>query len=104
MEAIFISGVAGLTSIGTYFCATVWLRLPADKLGKALGKMLECVGTSLVFLTVNLAVAVTMVLVVRGLTRTFVSVYMSDDAALVGLSILQGLTFQWWRELSRELP
>jgi len=104
MEAIFISGLAGLTSIGMYLCAILWLRLPAGKLGAALAKMLESVGTTLVFLALNVTVAVSTVLAVRGFTKTFVSVYISDDAALVGLSILQGLTFQWWRELSRGLP
>jgi len=65
--------------------------------------MLESVGTTLVLLTINLAVATTVVLVVRGLTGTFVSVYISDDVTLVGLAILQSLTPQWWRESSRNV-
>ena len=62
--------------------------------------MLEAVGTTLVFLAVNLAMAVTIVLAVRGVTGSFVSVYVTDDAVWMGLSLLQGLTFQWWRGLS----
>jgi hypothetical protein len=103
MQALFILGLAVLTSLGTFFFAIVWLRLPAGQLRTAFGKMLESVGTTLVLLTINLAVATTVVLVVRGLTGTFVSVYISDDVTLVGLAILQSLTLQWWRESSRNV-
>jgi len=103
MQALFILGLVVMTSFGTYFLAIVWLRLPAGQLRPAFGKMLESVGMTLVFLAINLAVAVTVVLALRGLTETFVSVYISDDAALVGLSVLQSLTLQWWRESSRNV-
>ena len=103
MQAIFILALAGLTSVGACFFGVRRLRLSGRNFGAAIGKMLEAVGTTLVFLTVNLAVAVIIVLAVRGLTGTFVSVYVTDDAVWVGLSLLQGLTFHWWRELSAKL-
>jgi hypothetical protein len=103
MRALFILGLAVLTSFSAYFFAIVWLGLPVGQLRTAVGKMLESVGMTLVFLAINLAVTVTVVLTVRGLTATFVSVYIGDDVALVGLSALQSLTLQWWRESSRNV-
>jgi hypothetical protein len=98
MRALFILGLAVLTSFGTYFFAIVWLRLPVGQLRAAFAKMLESVGTILVFVAINLGAAITVVLALRGLTKTFVSVYIVDDATLVALSVLQSLTLQWWRE------
>jgi len=40
------------------------------------------------------------VLGLRGLTERFVSLYSADDAAWLGLALIQGLVFHWWRELS----
>ena len=62
--------------------------------------MLESVGIVLIFLAVNLATAVAVVLAMRGLTGAFVSAYVTDDTVWVGLSLIQGLAFQWWRGLS----
>ncbi len=100
IKANFILALAGLTSVGAYFIGTKWLRLPGRTFGAAIGRMLESVGMTLVFLALNVAVAVTIVLAVRGVTGTFVSIYLTDDAAWVGLSLLQGLTFQSWRKLA----
>ncbi|PYN21668.1 MAG: hypothetical protein DMD99_19190 [Candidatus Rokuibacteriota bacterium] len=100
MQGIFILALAGLTSVGAYFFGIGRLGLSSGSFGAAIGKMLEAVGTTLVFLAVNLAMAVTIVLAVRGVTGSFVSVYVTDDAVWMGLSLLQGLTFQWWRGLS----
>ena len=102
MKAVSILALVGLTSVGAYFFGISRLRLSRQNFGAAIGKTLESVGTTLVFLAVNLTVAVTIVLAVRSLTATFVSVYVADDAVWVGLSFHQGLIFQWWRELSRK--
>jgi hypothetical protein len=40
---------------------------------------------------------VLIVLVVRSFTGLFVSAYVTDDAVWLGLSMIQGLAFQWWR-------
>jgi hypothetical protein len=99
MEATFIAALAGLTSIGAYYFGARTLGLSTAGLGAAIGKMLESVGMILIFLAVNLATAVTVVLAVRGLTDAFVSAYVVDDAVWLGLSLIQGLAFQWWRGL-----
>lgn len=100
MEATFIAALTGLTSIGAYYVGAKMLRLSSVSLGAAIAKMLESVGMVLIFLAVNLTTAVLIVLVVRGLTGAFVSAYVTDDLVWVGLSLIQGLAFQWWRGLS----
>jgi hypothetical protein len=97
MEATFIAALAGLTSISAYYFGARVLRLSSPRLGAAIGKMLESIGTILIFLAVNLAIAVLIVLAVRSFTGLFVSAYVTDDAVWLGLSLIQGLAFQWWR-------
>lgn len=97
MEAVFIAALVGLTSIGAYYVGIRALGLSGAGLGAAIGKMLESVGMVLIFLAVNLTAAILIVLAVRGLTGTFVSAYVTDDAVWLGLSLIQGLAFQWWR-------
>ena len=97
MEATFIAALAGLTSIGAYYFGARVLRLSSPSLGAAIGKMLESIGMILIFLALNLATAVLIVLAVRSFTGLFVSAYVTDDAVWLGLSLIQGLAFQWWR-------
>ena len=100
MEATFIAALAGLTSIGAYYFGARVLRLPGPSFGAAIGKMLESIGTILIFLAVNLTTAVLIVLAARSLTGIFLSAYVTDDAVWLGLSMIQGLAFQWWRASS----
>ena len=65
MEATFIAALAGLTSIGAYYFGARTLGLSSARLGAAIGKMLESVGIVLIFLAVNLATAVAIVLDAR---------------------------------------
>lgn len=101
MEAIFIAALADLTSIGAYYFGAKVLGLSGASLGAAIGKMLQSVGIVLIFLALNLTAAVLIVLAVRGFTGTFVSAYVTDDAVWLGLSLIQGLAFQWWRGVPR---
>jgi hypothetical protein len=55
--------------------------------------MLETVGAVLIFLVADLLVAVIVVVALRSVTGTFVSVYVTDDIAWLGLALLQGLVF-----------
>jgi len=102
MIGIFMLALAGLTSVGAYLLGARRLGLPPARLGAAVGKTLETVGAVLIFLVANLVVAVPLVVALRAVTGTFVSVYVTDDTAWLGLSLLQGLAFQWWREASRK--
>src|SRR5262249_37810310 len=48
----------------------------------------------------DLLVTLVLVVALRSVTSTFVSVYVIDDTVWLGLALLQGLVFQWWREVS----
>jgi hypothetical protein len=101
MEQFFLPILIAVTSAGTYFVAARAGGLSARSIRTALGKTLECAGLILVFLGVNVAVGATAALAARSFLSTFVSVYPVADATLVGLSLLQAITFQWWYELSK---
>src|SRR5262249_31936518 len=85
MEATFIAALAGLTSIGAFYFGARVLRLSSMGLAAAIGKMLESIGIVLIFLAVNLIVAVLIVLIARSLTGFFISAYVTDDAVWLGL-------------------
>ena len=100
MEQFFILVLVGLTSVGAYVLGLSVLGLSRQDIRKAVGKMFECFGISLVFFVINLALGVIAIFLARATMREFVSMYMATDATLPLLSLLQGLTFQWWRDLS----
>ena len=47
--------LVGLTSVGGYLIGLMWFRLSGKALRPALGKMLECVGATLLFAVLNVA-------------------------------------------------
>jgi hypothetical protein len=102
LEALFILVVAGLTSAGAYVFGIARLRFSKSGLWLALGKTCECLGLTLVFCVLNLAVATVAILAMRSLSGQFVSLYIASDTTFLMLSLLQALTFQAWREGSRQ--
>lgn len=100
MIGIFMLALATLTSVAAYLLGVRRLGLEPARLGAAIGRMLETVGAVLIFLAANLLVAVVLVMALRGVTDRFVSIYVTDDAVWLGLALLQGLVFQWWRAVS----
>lgn len=97
MEQAFVVGLIGLTSLGAYLVGTRRLGLPARSLGRATRRMLEGIGFILIFLALNVALGTAIILTMRALAGPFVPVYVMTDLVWVGLAVLQGLTFQWWR-------
>lgn len=100
MEPLFLLVLAGLTSLGAYLVGTHWLGLSRRDLRIAVGKMLECAGMTLLFFIINLGGGVIAILAVRTLTGTFLTLYLLNDVALLGLSLLQALALEWWRGFS----
>ena len=90
--------VALSTSAGALFVGTVWLGLRPADLGPAARRALECVGLTLGFFAMNLAVGMAVVFAARQVADTFVSMYFASDITLLGISLLQGVLFQWWRQ------
>lgn len=97
----FILVLVGLTSVGAYLVGARALGLSGSGVREAIGAMFECVGMTLVFLVVNLALGMVVILAARQFTRGFVPLYLAADEAFLALSLLQGLTFRWWQEASR---
>ena len=92
--------LVGLTSAGAYLVTRRGFRLSGGQFLPAIGKMLEGIGMGLVFFIINVLTAAFLFLALRRLTGTFVSVYEAKDLSLPVLSLLQGLAFHWWREVS----
>ncbi len=101
MESPFILVVAALTSAGAYIFGIARLRFSRSGIWGALGKTCECLGLTLLFSVVNLAVAMFAILAMRSLSGHFVSLYIAADTTFFMLSLLQALTFQAWREGAR---
>lgn len=98
MEQFFVLGLIGITSLGTLLLGVKALGYSRKGLRAAVGKMLECVGVTLVFFLANLAAGMAVVLLGRLLTQRFISLYLANDVTFLVFSLLQGLTFEWWRE------
>ncbi len=92
-----------VTSCTAYLVGAAGFGLPRAGLWPAVGRVLECVGLSLVFLVANVLVGIVAILALRALTKTSVSVYLVADEALPVLSLLQGLTFAYWRDYSTRI-
>jgi hypothetical protein len=102
MESMFVLIVAGLTSAGAYVLGITRLGFSKAGLQLALGKACECVGLTLVFSALNLAIAMFAILAIRSLSGRFISLYIASDTTFLMLSLLQALTFQAWRESCRQ--
>jgi len=98
---IFMLFLVTLTSIGTYLVGAKCLGLRTSTLRPALDKMLEYIGAALLFGLLNLVLATAVVLSLRWLTGKFLSVYVVNDVTWLALSLVQGLTFRCWCELTR---
>jgi hypothetical protein len=102
MESLLILVVAALTSAAACIFGIARLQFSRSRLWLAFGKTCECLGLTVVFCVLNLAVAMFAILAMRSLSGRFVSLYLASDTTFVMLSLLQALTFQAWREGARQ--
>ena len=91
-----VPALVAVTSLGAWLVGTRRLGLPGAGLVPAGARMLEAIGLLLVFLLLNLAVGATVVLVWRGFTGRFVSLYILNDTTLGAFALVQALVFHWW--------
>ena len=70
---------------------------PLARLGRAALFALETLGAVTLFMAMNVAVGMTVVLGARALTPYYFSLYEVADIALLGLSAVQALVYQAWR-------
>ena len=101
MEQFYLLILVGFTSACACLVEARRSRRSGSTLWSAVGKMLECLGLTATFLVFNVAVGAITALTTRALLLKFMSPYFATDPTLLGLSLLQAMTFQWWRELSK---
>jgi len=97
VTSVFILGLIAVTSLGGYLVGVRGLGLPPSSLGRAFIHTIETLGATLAFAALNVAIGTAAVVAWRSLTPWFASTYIVGDESLLVLSVLQGLTFSWWR-------
>jgi heme/copper-type cytochrome/quinol oxidase subunit 3 len=102
MESLAIWSPLLLTSGVAYWLGVAVLGLDRRQAWAAVVAALETVALAAVFVVANVALALGVLLGLRLLTGTFVSLYPALDLTWGGLSLLQGLAFGAWR--GRRVP
>ena len=85
-----------MTSAALYVAATRVLGARRGALRPALAACWSGSASSSLLVAFNLAVGFVLVLALRKLTGSFVSLYLNTDGALLALSLLQAAVLQWW--------
>jgi len=96
VESYYLLLLFGLTSSALYFAGIRGLGLRPAALRPALGRLLECVGLAMVLAALNVGAGFLLVLALRRLTGSFVTLYLNTDVTLLALSALQAVALQWW--------
>ena len=102
LQTTFIYFICAFTSIAVFILAVRHLGLKTAVLRRAVRDVVECVGAFIVFLTLNLAVGMTIIFFIREVWHFF-PLYTLADAALFVVSAFQGFVFQLWWRRSRQM-
>ncbi len=92
-----------VTSASIFVFAVKILGLRRDVLVGILREFSECIGASIVFFLMNIAVGAFFIFVIRRLGQ-FVALYAVTDWDLLVFSVGQGFLFQMWWRRSRGQP
>ena len=100
MQEVLIVVLAALTSMLTYQFTKSRQTKGDLSFRAALGLWFQFIGTFAFFFGLNVALGLTIILLIRAFTSHFVSVYVLGNLMLVILSAGQGFVFQllWRRE------
>jgi len=101
VHALLTTMIVVLTSATAYLVGTRALGLRPVAVRLVAAKVVESLGSGAAFLLVNLALGLALLLALRVLTPWFLGLYLLEDAIILPISLVQGLGFWWWRELSR---
>jgi hypothetical protein len=96
VEAYYVLLPVAATSLLAFIAARRGLGARTAALRSALARMAELVGLAIVMAAANLAAGFLLVLALRRITGTFVSLYLNTDGTLLALSLLQAAVLQWW--------
>ena len=90
--------VVAITTALMFWLTRIVKGVPQKSIGQTLAEVMECLGLVVIFMIGNAVLCIVIILLVRVITSTFVSLYVVADLTLVALSAFQGLVFRfWWR-------
>jgi hypothetical protein len=95
VESYYLLLLFGVTSLVLYG-AGIRCGLSGRALRGVLSRVLECAGLAVILMVVNVAVGFLLVLALRRVTGTFISLYLNTDAVLAVMALLQAIALQWW--------
>ena len=95
MDQFFILLLTAATSAGLYLLGVRKLGFPTS-ISTGIGRTLETIGVAVLFFGANILITFVFVLGLRAI-GIFVSLYLGADSTLIGMSLLQGVVFQFWR-------
>ena len=98
---LLILSTLAVTSAGAAVVGNKFLHLTHRSIPSALGGLFECLGISVLFMVLNVAVVTGIAIGVRTLTPAFLSAYSAGDIAFVAFSVCQAILFQAWRSADR---
>jgi hypothetical protein len=101
MDRLLFCVCLAVTSIAAYWLGRRALGLKRVSLPSVLGRALEYLGASVIFLGANVLLGTFAALSVRTLTSHFVGLYLFSDAIVLPFSLVQGLAFCSWRERAK---
>ena len=102
-EEIFAYIVLALTSSLLFLLAVQVLGMESRVLVASTKELVDCVGASMIFFVVNIALGASVILVLRALGQ-FVPLYVMTNWGLLLFSLGQGFVFQmWWRRSKTQL-
>jgi hypothetical protein len=103
MDRLLFFACLAVTSLASYWLGRKALGFDRVSLASVVGRALECLGASAIFLVANVLLGTLVTIAVRTLTSRFIGLYVFGDAILLPLSLLQGLAFWSWRERAKGL-
>jgi hypothetical protein len=103
MDRLLFFACLAVTSLASYGLGRKALGFDRVSLASVVGRALEYLGASAIFLVANVLLGTLVTIAVRTLTSRFIGLYVFGDAILLPLSLLQGLAFWSWRERAKGL-
>jgi hypothetical protein len=99
MNLILAVFLTGLTSMAAFAILNRKQRRPFSSLVRSVAALLDWVGLFAVFFATNLAIGGVFILLVRGFTPRFVSLYELQNLLLLIFSAAQAFVFHhWWKQ------
>jgi hypothetical protein len=98
LEPAFFLALVAVTTLISYAAARLVWAAPARSIGQAFRALIDWAGMFTIFFGSNAVLGAAVILLVRGVTPHFLSIYTLESVLLVIFSAAQAFVFQmWWR-------